>query len=315
MVGFTKKIARFLSIENLLIYKVGTMIRISVVIPTWNRPAPLAACLGALAASFPADAETLVVSDGGADDLGPVVAPFIDSLRLRLLQVEHGGPSAARNHGLEAARGEIVAFTDDDCRPQPGWLSALAAGVVLWPPRAVGGATHNGLPANAYADSAELVLSLLADHDRAQTGLERLLPSNNFAFPTRELIGLGGFDEGFRTAEDRELCRRWTEAGFQLGRVSEAIVEHDTRLNLKSFVGKFFAYGRGAAKFHGSGAGPSLRESLRFHFRLPILVIPELRRRSIPRGIAMAALLMLWEFANLAGYLAERIETVIQGAE
>ncbi len=192
-----------------------------------------------------------------------------------------------------------------------GWLSALAAGVALWPPRAVGGATHNGLPTNANAATAQLVLSLLADHDLMLTGLERLLPSNNFAFPARELIGLGGFNEGFRTAEDRELCRRWTAAGFELGRVAGAIVEHDARMNLGSFVGKFFNYGRGAAKFHGSGAGPSLRESLRFHFRLPILVIPELRRRSIPRRVAIVALLILWEFANLAGYLAERMEPAV----
>ncbi len=291
------------------------MIRISVVIPTWNRPGPLAACLGALAASFPPDAKTVVVSDGGAEDLGPVVAPFVDSLRLRLLHTEHGGPAAARNRGLAAARGEIVAFTDDDCRPRPGWLTALAAGVELSPPRAVGGATHNGLPTNAYAATAQLVLSLLADHDLALTGIERLLPSNNFAFPARALIGLGGFNEGFRTAEDRELCRRWMQAGFTLRRVSDAIVEHDDPLNLRRFIGKFFAYGRGAAKFHGSGTGPSLRESLRFHLRLPMLVIPELRRRNPARRGAIVALLILWEFANLAGYLAERIGPAIEGSE
>jgi GT2 family glycosyltransferase len=288
------------------------MIRISVVIPTWNRPGPLAACLGALTASFPPDAETIVVSDGGAQDLGPVVAPFVDSLRLRLLQPEHGGPAAARNRGLEVARGEIVAFTDDDCRPHPGWLAALAAGVTLSPPRAVGGSTYNGLPANVYADTAQLVLFLLAAHDRAVTGRERLLPSNNFAFPAAALIRLGGFDERFRTAEDRELCRRWTQAGFALGRVSEAVVEHDDRMDFSSFARKFFAYGRGAAKFHGSGASPTLRESVLFHLRLPALVIPELRRRSAARGAAIAALLMLWEIANLTGYVAERVRVAVQ---
>lgn len=290
------------------------MIRISVVIPTWNRPGPLAACLGALSESFPPDAETVVVSDGGAQDLGPVVAPFVDSLRLRLLQTEHGGPAAARNRGLEAARGEIVAFTDDDCRPHPGWLAALASGVTLSPPRAVGGSTYNGLPANAYADTVQLVLFLLAAHDRALTGLERLLPSNNFAFPAGALLRLGGFDERFRTAEDRELCRRWTQAGFALGRVSDAVVERDERLDLKSFAAKFFAYGRGAAKFHDSGANPSLRESMMFHFRLPALVIPELGRRSMARGVAIVALLTLWEIANLAGYVTERVRLAVQGS-
>jgi hypothetical protein len=99
-----------------------------------------------------------------------------------------------------------------------------------------------------------------------------------------------------------------------LGRVADAIVEHDDGLNLRRFIGKFFAYGRGAAKFHGSGAGPSSRESLRFHLRLPMLVIPELRRRNPARRGAIGALLILWEFANLAGYLTERIGPTMEGS-
>jgi glycosyltransferase involved in cell wall biosynthesis len=288
------------------------MIRVSVIIPTFDRPGLLAACLGALSESFPPDAEAIVVSDGGVQDLAAVVAPFTDSLRLRLLHVEHRGPAAARNRGLEAARGEVIAFTDDDCRPQAGWLSALTAGVVLSPPFAVGGTVRCGPRADVYADAAHLVLLLLSRHDRALSGRERFLPSNNFAFPADALIKLGGFDERFRTAEDRELCRRWTEAGFGLGRVPGAVVEHDQRLGLKSFAAKFFSYGRGAAKFHGSGADPSLRESIPFHLRLPALVLPELRQRGLARGAGIVALLILWEFANVAGYVAELVRTVVQ---
>jgi glycosyltransferase involved in cell wall biosynthesis len=281
------------------------MVRISVVIPTRDRPGPLTACLAGLATDALADAETIVVSDGGAVDLGPVVAPFVEALGLRLLRIEHGGPAAARNHGLEAARGEVVAFVDDDCRPHPGWLASLAAGVVLCPPRAVGGRTLNGLPANPYADAAQIVLDLLSRYDRAVTGKERLLPSNNFAFPTEPLRRIGGFDERFRTAEDRELCRRWAAAGFELGRAPAAVVEHDARLDLVRFVTKFFAYGRGAAQFHRAGENSSLRVSARFHFRLPVLLAPEVRRRGFARGMALVALLALWEAANLAGFLSE----------
>jgi glycosyltransferase involved in cell wall biosynthesis len=281
------------------------MVRISVVIPTLDRPGPLTACLAALEPGFPPDAETIVVADGGSHELDPVVAPFVAPLRLRLLQTANGGPAAARNRGLAVARGEIVAFTDDDCRPQPGWLAALASGVATSPPRAVGGTTHNGLPANACADAAQLVLNLLSRHDRELVRRERFLPSNNFAFPTEALRRIGGFDERFRTAEDRELCRRWAAAGHALGRVPAAVVDHDPQLGLVGFARKFFAYGRGAARFHGAGANPGLGESARFHFRLPALLLPELRRRGPARGVAIVALLMLWEAANLAGYIAE----------
>jgi glycosyltransferase involved in cell wall biosynthesis len=281
-------------------------IRISVVIPTLDRPGPLTACLQALAVDFPPDAETIVVADGGREDLVPVVAPFVERLRLRLLKTANGGPAAARNRGLEVARGEIVAFTDDDCRPRPGWLAALASGVGTSPPLAAGGTTRNGLPANACADAAQLVLDLLSRHDRNVVHRERLLPSNNVAFPREALRRIGGFDERFRTAEDRELCRRWAAAGNGLSRAPSAVVEHDQALDLVSFVRKFFAYGRGAAMFHGSGASAGLRESTRFHLRLPALLLPELRLRGAARGAAIVALLVLWEAANLAGYVAER---------
>jgi glycosyltransferase involved in cell wall biosynthesis len=283
------------------------MVRISVVIPTLDRPGPLTACLAALAAEFPSDAETIVVSDGGNRDLGPVVAPFVERLRLRLLPIEHAGPAAARNRGLDLACGDIVAFTDDDCRPRPSWLATLASGVVVSPPRAVGGTTHNGLPGNAYADAEQLILNLVVRYDRAATRGERFLPSNNVAFPREPLRRLGGFDVRFRTAEDRELCRRWVSAGFALDRVPAAVVEHDSQLEFVRFVRKFFAYGRGAAQFHGSGEHSSLRKSTGFHFRLPALLAPELRQRGLVRGTGIVALLMLWEAANLAGFLDERL--------
>ncbi len=294
------------------------MIRISVIIPTLDRPEQLAVCLEALAREFPCDAETIVVSDGKGD-LCPVLARFVEPLRLRLVEATYArpvGPAAARNRGLEVACGEIVAFTDDDCRPAPGWVGKIAAGVVVSPPRAVGGTTCNGLPDNAYADAAQLVLDLLSRHDRALVSRERLLPSNNFAFPAEPLRRLGGFDESYRTAEDRELCRRWAAAGFELRRVPLALVLHDTRLGLTSFVRKFVAYGQGAARFHGSAARGSLRESIGFHLRLPALLLPELRARTPVRAAAIVALIVLWEWANVAGFvlqLARRRRRLEQG--
>jgi GT2 family glycosyltransferase len=279
------------------------MVRLSVVIPTLDRPVRLTDCLRALAASFPADAETVVVSDEGAVGLGPYLAPFIEPLRLRYIVGPQAGPAAARNRGLATARGTIVAFTDDDCRPRPGWLTALASGVSSSPPRATGGTTLNAIQGDPYADAAQVILDLVADHDRRVYGSEQFFPSNNLAFPTDVLRELGGFDESFRTAEDRDLCRRWRQAGFALHRVPEAVVEHAPSLDLATFVRKFFAYGQGAARFHRGRRGRGFRDAVAFHLRLPILAGPAMRGRGFKRGAELAGLLALWEVANLGGFL------------
>lgn len=276
-----------------------------MIIPTRKAGDPLKACLSALVRSFPPDAETVVVLDGGTVDQGALLDDFVEPLRLRWIQAPHGGPASARNRGLAAARGEIVAFTDDDCRPRPGWVRALAAGTSASPPRAVGGTTFNGLESNPYADAAQVVLDLVARHHRAAFGEEQFFPCNNCAFPAAALRELGGFNESFRTAEDRELCRRWRAAGFALAPVPEAMVDHDANQDFAGFIRKFFAYGRGAARFHSTGNNDGIRAAAGFHLRLPVLMAPEVIRRGPWRGAGLAGLLALWEVTNLPGFLAE----------
>ncbi len=275
------------------------MTRVSVIIPTFNRPGPLSECLRSLANSFPRDAETIVVSDGSTVALEDTVEPFREKLRLKFVPVPHGGPAAARNRGLSRARGDIVAFIDDDCRPAPGWIEALASGVSISPPIAAGGTTRNGLADNCYAEASQLILKLVGRYDCVTRGQIQFFPSNNMAFPADALSAMGGFDESFRSAEDRELCRRWQQNGHEMRAVAKAIVDHDSRLDLLGFVRQFFLYGRGAAQFHTSGGRWSLLDSIGFHLRLPLLVPGELPRRGTAKLIG---LLFLWEVVNLCGF-------------
>src|SRR4051812_39670363 len=106
-------------------------IRASVVVPTYRRPDLLDRCLSALVAQDfdPAACEVIVADDAAGDETRRQVEKWAGASRFALRYVAVGpphGPAAARNAGWRAARGEVVAFTDDDCVPDPGWLRAGA---------------------------------------------------------------------------------------------------------------------------------------------------------------------------------------------
>ena len=136
---------------------------ISIVIPTYNRPEQLAVCLRACSRlEYPHDRfEVIVVDDGGVMPLDEVINEFRGLLTLKLLQQQNAGPAAARNKGAAEARGEFLAFTDQDCAPASNWLEALAAQFVASPDCAVGGQTRNALMHNLYSTASQLLVSYL----------------------------------------------------------------------------------------------------------------------------------------------------------
>src|SRR5262245_656513 len=84
-------------------------------------------CLRALVSqTYPREHfEVIVVNDGGDVPLAPTLGPFGAHLRLHLIERKSGGPARARNAGVKHSNGALLAFTDDDCEPAPGWLAAL----------------------------------------------------------------------------------------------------------------------------------------------------------------------------------------------
>ena len=277
--------------------------RISVVIPTYNRGAELRSCLAALIPAFPADAEVIVVSDGGDRAGFPDLSEFEQALRLTVVHATHGGPARARNTGLERARGDIVVFTDDDCLPHSEWVERMAKRISHDPPVAAGGKTFNGLPDNPYAVAAQLILDM-GERDQNQRHYGPVFfPANNLAFPADALRSIGGFDESYQTSEDRELCRRWLRAGHGLVKAPDALVTHCPLMNLRTFWRKHLAYGRGAAQFHRSSDQDWPAKCAAFHRRVPWLAAAEMADQKIGRRLRVYAILVVWEVANLLGYL------------
>src|SRR5215213_11648746 len=126
---------------------------ISVVIPTRDRNETLARCLDRLAPcaqSLSHDQYEVIVTDDSAHAAARELL-FDRYPWARWTGGPRRGPAANRNAGMRAARGEWLAFTDDDCLPEPGWLSAFEAALTATPGALVGGRTVNAFPESVFA--------------------------------------------------------------------------------------------------------------------------------------------------------------------
>lgn len=284
--------------------------RFSIVIPTYNRPRELQACLDSLAAlRYPADRfEVIVVDDGSSTPVAPAPPHGSWPYALEVLRRARNGPAAARNAALEVAGGDFVAFTADDCRPRPDWLSALASRFAADPSVAVAGRIVNQEADNLYSTSTDLLLRRLYEYYNATVEDARFATPNNLAFPLAALRAMGGFRTSFVTGEDRELCDRWRLGGRRLVYAHEAVVDHRHPLGLASFCHLHYRYGRGSRRFRQAAAlrNSAAAEFEPISFYLSLVRYPLSRSRGA-RAIAMSGLVCLAQVANALGYLRQRL--------
>ncbi|HEU5319686.1 MAG TPA: glycosyltransferase, partial [Methylomirabilota bacterium] len=157
------------------------------------------------------------------------------------------GLSGARNSGLRAATGEIVAYIDDDAYPDPHWLHHLAqafrttdhvgvGGPNLSPP---GDGPISACIANAPGNPQEVLLS---------DGEAEHIPGCNMAFRRASLEAIGGFDRRFRRAgDDVDVCWRLRDRGWTLGFAPAAVVWHHRRGSIRAFWRQQLGYGAAEA--------------------------------------------------------------------
>lgn len=281
---------------------------ISVVVPTHRRPRQLLACLEALAACTPppGGAEVVVVDDGGDVPLERVVGQVVSPTPIRLVRQENTGPAGARNRGVAAARAPLVAFTDDDCRPDPRWLVAMVEALGAHDHALVAGEVRNALADQPTTVASETIVRHLVDWSATHDDVVPFAPTNNAGAPRRDMLELGGFDEGFPLAagEDRALAAAWAASGRPVVLAPAAVVDHAHDLDLLGFVRQHHAYGRGGARFAASqasaGRDPTLFKGLGFYTGL-------LRRALADGGPVVLLLVLVAQVATAAGNAVERV--------
>lgn len=202
-----------------------TELHVTVVVPTYNRVDMLGDCLAAIRQQDYPDYDVIVVDDGSSDGTSTMMRQVFPEV-LYLRQDANRGPAVARNLGIKVAQGEIIAFTDDDCRVPVNWLSRLIAGFVDHPEvSGVSGyqeAPDELLKTNvvARADHYRRLLRWDALAHTSQLGGYEVpgFGTNNAAFRRVVLQEIGGFDERFPVAagEDADLKLRLCQHGYRL---------------------------------------------------------------------------------------------------
>ena len=178
---------------------------ISVVMPAWNRRDRIAAAIRSVLAQSHAKFELLVVDDGSTDGTAEIAAAFTSDPRVKVIQGAHGGVSAARNLGLEAATGEIVAYLDSDNSWKSWFLDVMALFM-----------TSQGLDAAYSGIALRDELNQLTgyrgdDFDWDACLAENYVDLNAFCHRRALVDQLGMFDRNLRRMVDWDLVLRYAK--------------------------------------------------------------------------------------------------------
>jgi GT2 family glycosyltransferase len=214
--------------------------KVSVVVCSSNGSKTLDGCLRSLEKLNYPDYEVILVNDGSTDSV-PQIAERYSYIRYHAQP--NRGLSVARNVGMDLARGDIIAYTDDDCFADPDWLYFLVAKLLETGATGVGGPnllpTNDGPVAACVSASPGTPAHILIDDNVAEH-----VPGCNMAFWADRLRAIGGFDPVYTKAgDDVDVCWRLQEEGDQIVFAPAAMVWHHRRATVKAYLKQQRGYG------------------------------------------------------------------------
>ncbi|WP_267961904.1 glycosyltransferase [Sphingobium sufflavum] len=210
-------------------------VKLSVVIPHYNDLAALDICLKALAVqTLPADQFEIIVSDNNSA-VGPdaVAAAIAGRARMVVQMVPGAGP--ARNAGVEASTGEILAFIDSDCVAEPQWLEEGLAGLSDYD--FVGGKVNVLVEPGRVLTGSEAFEAVFAFDNESYVKRKGFTGSGNLFCPRAIFDKVGGFAAG--VSEDMDWSHRASALGYRLGYRADAAIGHPARGSWSALVRKW----------------------------------------------------------------------------
>ena len=257
----------------------GRWPKVSVVICAFNAADTIDDCLTSVSALTYPDVEVIVINDGSGDDTTAIARRY---RHVRVIDVPNGGLSAARNSGLAAATGEIVAYTDADCRVDVDWLTYLVQPILT--STVVGSGGPNVVPfddpwvaqcvARAPGGPTHVMLDdRIAEH----------VPGCNMAFRREALLSVEGFNPVYlRAGDDVDICWRLQARGLTIGFSPSALVWHHHRASVRAYWQQQVGYGEGETWLDAHHPEKFLRGQMlwfgRIYSPLPFLVTGTGRR-------------------------------------
>ena len=217
----------------------------SIVICSYNGAATIESCLRSMQKlRYPGEFEVIFVDDGSTDNTQEILQQFP---WVRNIRQKNKGLSFARNVGMEAARGEIVVYTDSDCEADEDWLYYLALALTR------GGYVGMGGP-NLIPDEGSWIADCVGlspggpTHVMIDDREAEHVPGCNMAFYKWALRQINGFDPQFRKAgDDVDVIWRLQGLGYPIGFAPAAQVWHYRRNTIKAYLKQQRGYGEAEA--------------------------------------------------------------------
>lgn len=223
----------------------------SVIVPSYNRQEEIRELIESfIQLQFPPDRfELIIADDGSTDGTEVLVRKFQETVNfpLQFYSQKNQGPGAARNMGMEKARGDFFIFIDSDCTVSPGWLREIDTALEEEKADAFGGPDSYRddfpllLKAINYSMTSFITTGGIRGHNKKKLG--KFYPrSFNMGLGREVYRQIGGFGK-LRHGQDIEFSNRIIKSGAKVVSVPQAIVYHKRRTSLKKFFRQVFNWG------------------------------------------------------------------------